>query len=88
MKSIKQMQLEENERRRKEDERRKSFANKLKQLEAKEAARIWRIAKSVDLTDHTVNDEHLAAGFRRAIELAGQDGTDPAASSGAGSHGE
>ena len=63
MKSIKQLQAEE-------DERRRQFAAKIKQLKAREAGRLAKVAESVKLADYAITDTELAAGLRHAIELS------------------
>ncbi len=63
MKSIKQLQAEE-------DERRRVFAEKIKQLKANEANRLAKIAKQVKLIDYAITDAELTAGFLHAIELS------------------
>ena len=63
MKSIKQLQAEE-------DERRRVFAAKIKQLKAREASRLAKVAENVKLADYAITDTELAAGLRHAIELS------------------
>ena len=63
MKSIKQLQAEE-------DERRRVFAAKIKQLKAREAGRLAKVAENVKLADYAITDAELTAGLRHAIELA------------------
>lgn len=63
MKSIKQLQAEE-------DERRRVFTAKIKQMRARESGRLGKIAENVKLIDYAVTDEELAAGLQHAIELA------------------
>ena len=63
MKSIKQLQAEE-------DERRRVFAAKIKELRARETARLGKIADKVKLADYAITDAELTAGLRHAIELS------------------
>lgn len=63
MKSIKQLQAEE-------DERRRLFAAKIKQMRVRESGRLAKIAENVKLIDYAVTDEELAVGLQHAIELA------------------
>lgn len=64
-KSIKQLIDEE-------EERQRSFTKKIKELKAREASRLAKIAESVKLTDHAVSDAELRAGLQHAIDLSAE----------------
>ncbi len=53
-----------------EEERQRSFAKKIKEMKAREASRLAKIAENVKLTDHAINDAELRAGLQHAIDLS------------------
>jgi len=63
MKSIKQLQQEE-------DERRRVFDAKIKQLKTKETSRVSRAVEKLKLTDYAITDTELIAGLQHAIDLS------------------